>query len=132
MGTYKLKRVILIAALGLLGVGCAPTPVVNVTDAPVVVNKPGVTLDEVGKAIVRAGATIGFQMIMNRPGLITGTYSPRGDFTAVVEVKYSTQKYSINYKDSQGLNYDGTNIHRNYNNWVLNLDRNIKTQLSTL
>ncbi len=132
MNMKKLARTVLIVAAGLVAIGCAPTAVMNINDAPVVANKPSVTLDDVGKAIVRAGAAIGFQMVMNRPGVITGTYAPRGDFTAVVEIKYSTQKYSINYKDSQGLNYDGTNIHRNYNNWIIRLDQSIKTQLSTL
>ena len=47
---------------------------------------------------------------------------------------YSTKAYSIVYKDSQNLDYNGTTktIHRAYNGWVQNLDRGIRTQLSLL
>ena len=125
-------RTVLIVVAGLLAVACAPTPVMNIDDAAVVANKPAVTQEDVGKAIIRAGAALNMQMVIVRPGVINATYAPRGDFSAVMEIRYTAQKYSIHYKDSQNLNYDGTNIHRNYNGWVQNLDRNIKAQLSTL
>jgi hypothetical protein len=32
--------------------------------------------------------------------------------------------------DSTNLNYDGTNIHRNYNGWITNLDKAIRSQLT--
>ena len=48
------------------------------------------------------------------------------------EHRHKNKNYSINYKDSTNLDYDGTNIHRNYNGWIANLDRAIKTQLATL
>jgi hypothetical protein len=49
-----------------------------------------------------------------------------------MDIKYNTKSYSIEYKDSQGLKYDGTNIHKNYNSWVMNLDNRIRAQLSTM
>jgi hypothetical protein len=36
------------------------------------------------------------------------------------------------YRDSKDLNYDGSNIHSNYNNWIRNLDQAIKQQLASL
>jgi hypothetical protein len=49
-----------------------------------------------------------------------------------VDIAYTTTSYSINYKDSRGLDYDGSSIHSNYNGWVQRLDRAIARQLATL
>ena len=57
------KFVAILAAAGcMLAAGCAAVPINNVTDAPVVTNKQNVTLEEVSRAIVRAGAALGWQM----------------------------------------------------------------------
>ena len=63
------------------------------------------------------------------PGHIIGTLNIR-DHIAIVDITYNSDSYSITYKDSTNLNYNGTNIHRNYNNWINNLDNAIKVQLS--
>ena len=65
------------------------------------------------------------------PGHIVGTLYLRGN-VAQVDIVYTTITYSINYKDSRGLDYDGSNIHSNYNGWVQKLDRAIARQLATL
>ena len=44
---------------------------------------------------------------------------------AVVDITYTPQSYSITYRDSAELMYDGRNIHRNYNRWIANLRRQI-------
>jgi hypothetical protein len=51
---------------------------------------------------------------------------------AVVDVNYTPQTYSITYKDSSNLGYDGQSIHKNYNGWVQNLDKAIRAQLGAL
>jgi hypothetical protein len=51
---------------------------------------------------------------------------------AVVDINYTVKSYNISYKDSTELNYDGTNIHKNYNGWIQNLDKGIRAQLSNL
>ena len=51
---------------------------------------------------------------------------------AVVDINYDHSKYSITYKDSENLKYDGTDIHRNYNNWVINLTNKIDANVSQL
>jgi len=50
----------------------------------------------------------------------------------VVDVNYGVKFYSILYKDSTELGYDGQNIHPNYNGWIQNLDKGIRAQLSIL
>jgi len=106
-------------------------PVYNVSDAPVVASTPNPSLDDVGKAIQRAGASLGWQMRQTKPGHILGTLIVR-THTAVVDVNYSGKSYSIQYKDSTDLKYDGQNIHPQYNTWIQNLDSRIRAQLSTL
>ncbi|HSS46736.1 MAG TPA: hypothetical protein VLL03_04905 [Burkholderiales bacterium] len=122
----------LIIVAGILLVAACATPVLNVSNAPVQTGSgQKASLDGMGKAITRAGVALGWQMKTVKPGNIVGTLTLRGH-TAVVEVTYDTQTYNITYKDSVNLNYDGKNIHRNYNGWIQNLDRGIRAQLSTL
>ena len=123
---------VIVSALILVAVGCrGAVPVYNVADAPVAASKPNPGLDEVGKAIQRAGAALGWQMKETKPGHMLGTLTLR-KHVAVVDVNYSVKSYSIRYKDSTELDYDGGNIHPNYNGWIQNLDKGIRAQLSTL
>lgn len=105
------------------------SPIHNVTNA-VATSKPA-KLDDVRTAIERGGQSLGWEMQPAGPGHIVGTLYLRGN-VAQVDIVYTTVTYSINYKDSRGLDYDGSNIHSNYNGWVQNLDRAIARQLATL
>lgn len=111
---------------------CRTAPIYNVADTPVIatVAKP-LTANQVQQAIVRAGGGLGWVMRAEKPGLIVGTLNIRSH-QAVVEVPYTNTSYSIKYKSSQNLNQEGDQIHRNYNGWVMNLDRAIQAQLSSL
>ncbi len=120
---------ILILALGM--VGCRTAPVFNVTDAPTMVTGKNVRLGDIEKAIVRAGGTLGWRMKKVKPGHIIGTLYIRKHM-AKVDIKYSTKAYSITYRDSENLKYDGSSIHSNYNGWVQNLDRAIRRELADL
>jgi hypothetical protein len=111
-------------------IGCRTAPVYNVTDAPINASEKA-TAEDVKKAILSAGAGLGWQMKEVEPGHIVGSLFLR-KHSAVVDIPYSTESYSITYKDSTELKYDGTNIHGNYNGWVQNLDRAIQARLSTL
>lgn len=130
MGSTTLKAV-LIALAAAAAVGCTGRPVVNVQDSPVeYVGRPP-TLADVERAILRAGQAEGWKMEPVRPGLIMGTRT-WSTHTAVVEVTHTTKAYSIKYKDSKNLGYDGANIHRNYNHYVQELDKGIRAQLLNL
>ena len=123
---------IVASVLVMFAVGCrGSVPVYNVTNTPVAASKPNPSLDEVGKAIQRAGVQLGWQMKETKPGLMVGTLNLR-KHVAVVDVNYSAKSYSITYKDSTELQYDGNGIHPNYNGWVQNLDKGIRAQLSAL
>ena len=119
--------VVVLLAVGYRG----NVPVYNVTDAPVAASKPNPSLDEVGKAIQRAGAALDWQMKETKPGHMVGTRNVR-KFVAVVDVNYSVKSYSIRYKDSTEFSYDGGNVHPNYNGWIQNLEKGIREQLKLL
>jgi len=117
-----------IAVTGL--VGCRIAPVMDVVDAPVIEPAVGqkLTADQVKLAIMRAGATLGWQIKEVQPFLLEGTLHLRTHM-AQVNIPYSAERYSIVYKNSQNLQYDGTNIHSNYNGWVQNLNKAIQVQM---
>ena len=121
----------LASVFALLIVGCRSAPVYNVSSAPITASKANPTLSDVEKAITRAGVSLGWQMRSTKPGHVLGTLLLR-THRAVIDINYDTASYSITYKDSTDLNYDGTNIHSNYNGWIQRLDSAIRAQLSQI
>jgi hypothetical protein len=117
------------ATAALLMVGCRTAPILNVKDAPV--NVPAGQKDSlatVENAILRAGNGLGWQMKVEKPGLIVGTLNLRTHM-AVVDIPFTATKYSILYKNSVNLEQQGDTIHKNYNGWVENLDQAIRRNL---
>lgn len=129
----KLSRalVLLFGITAIVLVGCRSNPVYNVTNAPIATSTRGYSLSDVRIAIQQAGVSLGWQMKDVRPGLVVGTLHLR-DHMAQVETPYDRHTYSILYRDSNNLGYDGANIHSNYNGWVQNLSAAINSRLSTL
>jgi len=120
---------ILVPAIALLVVGCrASTPVYDVQSAPIVASR-ALSLADVERSIRVAGAGLGWQMVPRGAGSIEATLLLR-DHRAVVDIKYDAKSYSIKYKDSSNLQYDGSTIHPNYNGWVQNLDKAIRASLT--
>jgi len=107
-------------------------PILDVTDTPVSW-LPGVDRDEdkVARAIITACARLGWVCSIAAPGEIKGRLNLRSH-QADVRIPYSTETYSILYVSSENLRYDAAErtIHRNYNNWVLNLQRQINAELA--
>ncbi|HEY0211625.1 hypothetical protein [Acerihabitans sp.] len=65
-----------------------------------------------------------------QPGIINGRLNPR-DHQADIQIVYSATEYKINYIASKNLLADGRgHIHRNYNNWIKNLDKDIQLNLA--
>lgn len=125
---------VMVALLAVVFVGCRSGAVYNVNSASFVpMDAQKVTMDNVARGIIRAGASLGWQMQKAGDGEIIGTLHLR-DHMAQVKIPYDTKSYSIVYQNSSNLKYDATNntIHSNYNGWIQNLDRAIKTQLGLL
>jgi len=121
---------IVVASAFLILAGCRSNPVLNIENAPITIAAKHSSAD-IKKAIVRAGAGLGWNMKAKKSGHIVATLYLR-EHVAIVDIKYSNKSYSITYKDSTNLNYDGTNIHKNYNGWVTNLNRQIQAQLTSI
>lgn len=117
-------------ALAATLAACTIAPIMNVDKAAATsASGKALTSDQVRAAIVRAGASLGWQMKDEAPGMLLGTLQLR-THTAVVEIPYSPSSYSIQYKSSVNLQEQGGQIHKNYNGWIQNLTRAINAQLS--
>ena len=85
-----------------IAIGCSRTsPIQDVTNAPVTVaTGKNYTLTDVRNAIMRAGASLGWQMQDVAPGHMVGTLNIRTHM-AQVDIRYNTKAYSITYKDGR-------------------------------
>lgn len=104
-------------------------PVYNIHDAHILTSSGGApTLDQVQQAFQLAANEKGWQVRVVEPGHLVASINVRRHF-AQIDVKFSPQQYSILYKDSQVLKYDGQEIHRNYNKWIKLLDEKFRQNL---
>ncbi|MDR0762662.1 MAG: hypothetical protein LBF13_06405 [Campylobacteraceae bacterium] len=132
--TKKLFLASLIIVGGMFYAGCsaAQQPLYNVQGSQVQsFDGKKLTKVQVEKAILQAGNQRGWVMKKIKDGVISATLYVRNHM-ALVEINYSATSYNITYKNSQNLNYDGTNIHKNYNSWIRNLDNSIQINLNGL
>ncbi|TQV87868.1 hypothetical protein [Aliikangiella coralliicola] len=82
------------------------------------------TVESVEKAIMRAAISLGWKTEVIEKGKILATLNIR-KHQLVVDITHDDKSYSIKYKDSVNLKYDGKKIHRQYGNWVKNLINSI-------
>ena len=122
-----------IGAMLVAGLGaCVSVPIYNVTDAPVsAVSGKSLAPAQVRQAIITAGSALGWRIVDAGPGRLEGTLTLRGH-VAVVEIPYSGKAYSIQYKGGENLQVANGTIHKNYNGWVQNLDRGIRSAIAAL
>lgn len=125
----KISVIFITAALVFLA-GCRSMPVYNVESSPIDVSAKH-SSKQIKKAIITAGSSLGWKMKEKKDGHIVGTLFLR-KFVAIVDIRYNNKSYSITYKDSKGLQYDGKNIHKNYNGWIRNLDRRIQNHIDII
>lgn len=84
---------------------------------------------QVHDAIIEAATDRGWIVKEDDPGKILLEIFVR-QHSAMVTVDYSPTAYDITYTDSELLMYDGSNIHRNYNEWVRLLEQQINRRLA--
>jgi hypothetical protein len=113
----------------LVFVGCNRLHVIyEVSEQPVPIRAQELPLREIRNAIIDAAYSRKWRIQEIGRRQLRATYSPRKS-TAVVIITYDHKYYSIAYHDSRYLQYGGGLIHRNYNRWVRNLDRDIQRRL---
>ncbi|WP_022661122.1 hypothetical protein [Paucidesulfovibrio longus] len=128
------RRILLATTVLCLAVlmlaGCKRQVVHNVMDAYVPKSSTHqLSMEQIEHAIIEAGAGRGWVMSTQEPGLIIGTLNIRAH-QAVVKITYDQNSYNITYLNSTNLKYDGEKIHRNYNNWINYLERDINVRLA--
>ena len=119
-------------AFSILNVlGCRSAPIQDVENVQVSIKKRDYTLDDVEKAIMRAGTMTPWHMEKDKPGVILATFiGPNAEYAASVTIWYSTATYSIRFRNcSNNLRYGPGEIHENYNVWVKNLDKAIRREM---
>lgn len=132
MNSRMLQGFTAVMAFLLLTAFGAGTPIQNVQSTPIPPS-PVATMENLEKAILRAGQTLGWQITPMGPGKAEGVLVLRRH-RAVVDITYDTSAFSIVYKDSVNLDYNAENktIHSNYNGWIRNLEKGIRAQVSVL
>ena len=128
----KIEAVLATATLLALA-GCVRmAPIYQLDTVPVTSSSAKSLTDaQVRTAIVTAGTSLGWRIGDAGPGRLEGTLTLR-EHIAVVEIPYSGASYAIRYKRSTNLNERDGMIHSNYNGWVQNLDRAIRTEIARL
>ena len=114
-------------------IGCrAGGQVYEVKDAPIqTASGRALSLAQIEKAMIDAGIKQTWIMTPVKPGEIIGEYNVQSHQIHVT-IHYTTNHYSILYKDSSNLRYDPAKrtIHVNYQKWIERLDNEIKARLS--
>ena len=91
-----------------------------------------IALEKVEKAVKKSLIGRGWRVKEATPGKITAKIRLRSH-TAIIEIAFGKGNLTITYKDSTNLGYrvkkGEKRIHRNYNNWILNLERDIEGHL---
>lgn len=119
------------ACVALAACGGGLAPVHNVQHAPVITaggQQP--SAQQVRDAIMRALLSRGWQVDREGPDGVVATTVSRGN-SATVLVQYDARAYSISYLDSSpSLKFNGSSIHRRYNDWIDKLDKTIRKLLA--
>jgi len=125
MKTY-IKLFAVLAIIGALA-GCARTAPIAQINSTV---SSGHTQAEVKSAILKAGAQRQWIMSEVKPGVIKARQQSH-QHQAEVQITYTATGYNIKYDSSLNLKASGGKIHKTYNRWVRNLDKDIQVSLAS-
>ena len=130
----------LFAALPMIALLATPAYAANT--APLYTPEPiqvpaGKSAEDVKKAVRKALFDKAWEIREIGPGHQQGKHTKSGGkgklHVAVVDVRFDAKSVRIVYKDSQELNYDKESgvIHKTYNSWAKNLEKNIRANLGS-
>ena len=106
---------------------CRTAPIYNARHIPIT-PRPSATEEEIEKAIWSASRRLDWLIKNVRPGELQGVYRKQ-THKATVSIPYDRTQFSILYVDSENLDYDGSNIHVNYNVWIQRLADQIQNEI---
>ncbi len=130
-----MKKLVMLSVLVLLtfAMGCRPgAQVVNLQNLTITTaSQQAMSQESVRKAIVAGCVTAGWTAREVSAGNIEAQILVRGKHSVAVDIPYTTSTYSILYKSSSNMEYNGASetIHPNYNSWVNNLRNSIDKQI---
>lgn len=130
------KLLMTVAASVLCGLGAASANAAEMIVLPQKTTSCTIALDKMRIVVVDSALRFHWQIVEDKPGKMKLRYSKGGNkLWAEVEVVYTQKSFRINYVDSHGLGYEkdgkSVSIHRNYNRWIRNLDKEIYTRSNT-
>ena len=64
-----------------------------------------------------------------RPGVITASIAPRSHYLRV-DIVYNARTVEVVITDARNMKYNGSRIHRKANQWIANLENEIRSGLS--
>jgi hypothetical protein len=121
-----------IVAMVVLAIGIAACsraePVYTVSNHPIPPVAQKLTLPEIEKTIMLAGAQRNWRFEPVKPGQLKGRYFD-GKREAVVDVSYSQTAYSIALNSTMNLRQTDNTVHGTYNRWIRNLEEDIEQRL---
>lgn len=123
---HIILAVLLFAMVSGLSACVATQPIQNIEKQVIT---SSASQEEVRQAITDAATSLGWVIVADHGNEITAVIDVR-THQATVSIPYSSNDYSIIYKNSINLDHSGDMIHRNYNRWVANLDQQIRRNLN--
>ena len=99
-------------------------PIDNIVNDTIGSSTKNMSNNQIADTIIRAGLKRDWIIRRTGPNTLQARVDVR-THTAVVDIKFSKQSFSITYNSSKNLNYRNGNIHRNYNRWVNKLENDI-------
>lgn len=95
--------------------------------------KKSLTMEKVRTTIEQTATRNGWQLSDQKDGSFMGKREwGGGKHNIVVDVIYDLRKFSINYRDSHQMRYDGSWIHNSYNRMVQKLEEDIMAAVNAL
>ncbi|WP_417822318.1 hypothetical protein [Terasakiella sp.] len=125
---FKRSGLVIIACLILSGCFGRLQPVYSVMSHPIPSTAKSMSLKKISDVIELSAMNRKWLVEKQSPGLLKLTFRKK-THVAVVEVSFDQSSYSIKYLNSVDLLYNGGSIHRNYNRWVANLEKDIEMNL---
>lgn len=118
-----------VVVLALLLVGCASRPIRNVENRPIPVPAQQLSLDRIEAEIIAAGQSRAWQMQREGVGHLVATQT-RPNYYASVDILFDQRVYSITHRASSGMREKDGTISKRYNQWIVNLQRDIDAHLN--
>lgn len=104
-------------------------PIYNVKDHPIPAAAQKLSVQDIGRNIMIAGAGRRWQFEQTAPDKLQAKYD-NGKHAAVIDIAYSKTAYSITLVSTVNLHQKGDEVHRQYNFWIRNLEKDIDSRLS--